>query len=79
MELERRGLDAHAISQFDEKDYQVLYEYLMAHLEKTVGLSADKKARVSLQAMTRVHMQDNSGPGGAEKFIADYRHAYLLS
>ena len=25
VELERRGLDAHAISQFDEKDYQVLY------------------------------------------------------
>ena len=78
MELERRGLDAHAISQFDEKDYQVLYEYLMAYLEKTVGLTADKKAEISVWALTHVHMQDNSGPGGTEKFIADYRHAYLL-
>ena len=43
-----------------------------------MGLTADKRAEISLQAMTRVHMQDNSGPGGAEKFIADYRHAYLL-
>ena len=78
VELERRGLDEHAVGQFDEKDYQVLYEYLMAYLEKTVGLTADKKAENSLQAMTRVHMQDNSGLGGAGKLIADYRHAHLL-
>ena len=78
VELERRGLTAHSISQFEEDDYKVLYEYLLAYLEKSVGLTTDKKAEISLQAMTRVHMQPDSGPAGAERFIADYRHAYLL-
>ena len=76
--LGRRGLDAHAISQFDEEDYRVLYEYIMAHLEKTVGFTTDENAEVSLQAITCAQMQDISGPGGAENSIASYRHAYFL-
>ena len=80
MELKRRGLDAHAISQFDEKDYTRCFTSTSWPTSRRPLASPQTrpKAEISLQAMTRVHMQDSSGPGGGEKLIADYRHAYHL-
>ena len=78
VELERRGLSAEDISGFNEEDYKALYTYLLAYMEKSVGLNAEKKAEIALAAMSAVHMRENSGPTGAEKFISDYKHAYLM-
>ncbi len=78
VELERRSLTAEAISKFEEKDYRVLYDYLLAYMEKSVGLTPEKKVEIALASMSRVGMADHSGPADAEKFVSDYKRAYLL-
>ena len=55
-----------------------LYKYLLGCLEDEAHLTAEKKAQLATQAMSRVWMQANSGPAGAEKFVRAYEKAYLL-
>eukprot|EP00969_Alexandrium_andersonii_P204824 9052031-Alexandrium_andersonii.AAC.1 len=78
VELERRNLTAEAISGLDEEGFRALFEYLLAYMERCVGLTPDKKAEIALAAMARVHMADSAGASGALQLIADYKHAYLL-
>ena len=47
-------------------------------LRRRAHLTAEKKAQLATQAMSRVWMQPNSGPAGAEKFVHAYEKAYLL-
>ena len=77
VELERRGLTAEKIAAFAEEDCKALYEYLLAYMELSCGLTVDRKAEISLAAMSKVLMTENT-PAAAEKLIADYKHAYLL-
>ena len=78
MELERRDLSAERIARFTEEQYQMLYQYLLAYMEQATGLTMEKKAEIALAAMAKVSMAEGSGPAGAEKLVAGYKHAYLL-
>eukprot|EP00959_Pyramimonas_sp_CCMP1952_P290545 6077222-Pyramimonas_sp.AAC.1 len=74
LELEERGISPDTISKMSEPTLKNLYEYLIAVLEETVSLTPEKKAEIAMAAMEKVRMPANSGPGGAEKFIQDYKH-----
>ena len=78
VELERRDLTAEKIAKFTEEQYQLLYQYLIAYMEQATGLMMEKKANIALAAVAKVSMAEGSGPAGAEKLVADYKHAYLL-
>ena len=63
VELERRSLTAEKIAEFSEEQYKVLYEYMIGYLERSVGLTVEKKAEIALAVMTAVKMADS--PSGA--------------
>ena len=50
----------------------------MGVLEKLLHLSPEKKCEIASDAMKKVWMPPNSGPGGAERFIREYEQAYLM-
>ena len=62
VELERRGLSAERIANFVEDDFKALYEYLMGYMERSCGLTVDRKAEIALATMAKVGMQEGSGP-----------------
>ena len=78
LELEEHRLTAEVIAGMSEEDLEKLYKYLLGCLEDEAHLTAEKKAQLATQAMSRVFMQANSGPAGAEKFVRAYEKAYLL-
>ena len=78
LELEEHGIKPDMISTMDEVTLKNLHDYLIAVLEVSVSLTAEKKAEISMGVMEKVRMHPNSGPAGAEKFIQDYKNAYLL-
>ena len=69
LELEENQLSAEAVASMDEESLERLYKYLLGCLEEEAHLTAEKKAQLATQAMSRVWMQPNSGPTGAEKFV----------
>ena len=75
LELEENSIDAELIAGMDEEKLETLYKYLLGCLEEEAHLTAEKKAQLATQAMSRVFMKPNSGPTGAEQFVRAYEKA----
>ena len=71
-ELERVGMTPERIAKLSEEETKKLYDWAMGILEKLLHLDPEKKCEIANDAMKRVWMPPNSGPGGAERFIRDY-------
>ena len=56
LELEENRLTAEAIAVMDEESLERLYKYLIVCLEEEAHLTAEKKAQLATQAMSRVFM-----------------------
>ena len=56
LELEKRGIDPIKMAAFTEENYQHLYEYIVAYLEKRAGLTPEKKTEIALEKMATVRM-----------------------
>ena len=56
VELEKRGLTAEKISAFAEEDFKALYEYLTSYMERSCGLTVDRKAEIALATLSKVSM-----------------------
>ena len=77
-ELERIGMIPERIALLSESETKALYEWAMGVLEKLLHLDPEKKCEIANEAMKRVWMPPNSGPGGAERFIRECEQAYLM-
>ena len=66
------------IAKLTEEETKTLYDWAMGVLEKLLHLDPEKKCEIASEAMKKVWMPPNSGPGGAERFIREYEQAYLM-
>ena len=78
VELEKKSLMPETITSFTEDQFEALFKFATTYLETSIGLTLEKKAEIALASMAKVSMTEGSGPMGAEKLVADYKHSYLL-
>ena len=76
--MERIKITPDAIAKLTEDGIGKLHEWAMGILERFLHLDPEKKGEIANEAMRKVWMPPNSGPGGAERFIREYEQAYLL-
>ena len=69
--LERLGMTPEWIAKLTEEETKTLYDWAMGVLEKLLHLDPEKKCEIANEAMKKVWMPPNSGPGGAERFIRE--------
>ena len=66
-ELEKIKMTPDAIANLSESGLKKLYEWAMGVLERFLHLDPEKKGEIANEAMRRVWVPPNSGPGGAER------------